>query len=166
MTATNYPPDPYYLQINESWANDTVGGSQEPLSAVGCTVCCVSMAFTQCGQQIDPGILNAKLNANGRYTERGWLIWSVASAVVDKGLKIDVASRPSHDLIDSSLRQGDPVVAKILLWKSVPHWVLIVGKDKHEYLVKNPLDEQKRIQDLSSLSDRIQSIRIVKRTVE
>ena len=162
MIVTNYPLDPYYLQTDESWAQDTVGGSQEPLSSVGCTVCCVSMAFAQCGQQIDPGTLNAKLKATGGYTERGWLRWSAASLAVGNAVKLEVTSRPSHELIDSSLQRGVPVIAKILLRESVQHWVLIVGKDGEQYLVKNPLDDRKRIQILSTLSERIQSIRLVK----
>ena len=163
MTVTNFPHEPYYLQTDKAWAGDTVGGSRESLAAVGCAVCSVSMAFAQCGQPITPGALNARLSARGGYTRQGWLRWDVAAAVMDRGLKIAVVPRPTHALIDTALQRGQPVVVKVLLYGSAPHWVLIVGKDGVQYLVKNPLDGRKRIQKLSSLSGRIQSMRIVQR---
>ena len=41
----------------------------------------------------------------------------------------------------------------------VPHWVLIVGKDGREYLVKDPLDSSKTVTRLSMRSEKIEAIR-------
>src|SRR6186997_253292 len=39
----------HYLQRDRRWAADPIGGSEKPLGAVGCTVCCLSMALAQHG---------------------------------------------------------------------------------------------------------------------
>lgn len=162
LVITNISLQPLFLQADPRWGNDTIGGSGETLSAVGCTVSCLSMAATQLGVPLNPGELNAKLKEAGGYTERGWLKWDVASAVLGDPVDIRVPRRPSHDRIDAGLEAGDLIVAKILLWASVPHWVLIVGKQGNEYLVKNPLAREERLQRLSELSDTIEAIRIVR----
>lgn len=162
LTATNFPLEPYYLQTDSPWRDQTVGGSDEPLATVGCTVCCVSMALAQFGFDINPGILNSGLKQEGGYTRRGYLIWSTVSTLVSNKIEILTPDRLSHTLIDSSLREGNPVLAKVILWQSLPHWVLIVGKENNEYLIKNPLDKQRQIAKLSALAPRIESIRIVR----
>lgn len=163
MNLTNSLPEPYYLQTDPAWANDTVGGSGESLSAVGCTVCSLGMAFAQLGLPVDPKTLNARLKAGGGYTRRGWLVWETVRPVSGGTFDVDVPDRPSHERIDASLRAGLPVIAKVRLWESIPHWILIVGKDSEDYLVKNPLDDQRRIQTLSTVSKRIEAIRIVRK---
>ena len=163
MSLTNCPVGPFFLQTDAAWADDMLGGSGEPLSAVGCTICCVSMAFTHLGVEIDPAELNDALKANGGYTRQGWLIWDAAESVADGAVRIDVPRKPSCELIDSFLRAGGFAVTKVLLWERVPHWVLIVGKDGDDYLIKNPLDETQSICRLSALSGRIRSVRLIRR---
>jgi len=163
LIVTNFPPAPYYLQKDPAWAGDTVGGSGESLAAVGCAVCSLSMAFTQCGAPITPGALKARLKAGNGYTRQGWLVWGAAVVAVDPRLAVEVPGRPTHARLDAALQQGQPVVTKILLHGRVPHWVLIVGKAGDQYLVKkNPLDGRRRIQKLSSLAPRMEAIRIVR----
>jgi ABC-type bacteriocin/lantibiotic exporter with double-glycine peptidase domain len=163
MVATNCPVQPYYLQTDPAWKDETVGGSKEPLSDVGCTVCCVSMAFSQLGTATDPKILNAELKSQNGYTRLGLLKWDVAATASKGAIVFDLPRRPSHATIDAAIQSGNPVIAKLLLWESIPHWVLIVGKEGDEYLVKNPLCQERTVQKLSTLSKTIQSIRIVKR---
>jgi hypothetical protein len=162
MVLTNIAVEPFYFQGDARWGKDPIGGSAETLSAVGCTVASLSMAATQLGVPMNPGQLNAKLKEADGYTDRGWLKWDVASMVLGDSVDIDVPRRPSHRQIDAALKAGDLVIAKVLLWGSVPHWVLIVGKDGAEYLIKNPLATEGRIQVLSELSETIEAIRIVR----
>ena len=65
--------------------------------------------------------------------------------------------------IDAALSNGRPILAKILLYGLVDHWVLIVGKDGKEYLIKDPMGRGRTLDRLSSLDSRIYSIRIVRR---
>lgn len=162
MVMTNIAVEPFFLQGDAQWGGEKIGGSDELLSDVGCTVSCLSMAATQLGVPMDPGELNAKLKEANGYTERGWLMWEVGSSVLGDTVDIVVPRRPSSRRIDAALKAGDLVIAKVLLWGSVPHWVLIVGKDGMEYLVKNPLSREERLQRLSELSDTIEAIRIVR----
>lgn len=163
LTATNTPALPYQLQTDPAWAGETVGGSGEPLSSVGCTVCCVSMAFCQLGLETTPKELNSKLKQLDGYTGSGLLNWKAAEKASCNTIAIEIPSTPTHEAIDSAVQKGNPVLTKVLLWESVPHWVLIVGKDGTEYLVKNPLSQDKAIHRLSEFSKKIQSIRIARK---
>lgn len=163
LTATNFPVQPYYLQTDPEWKNDTIGGSKQLLANIGCTVCCVSMAFSQLGLPMNPKILTANMKKQDGFTTRGLLKWEVATGVSGDTIVFETPSKPTYSAIDTAIQSGNPVITKIMLWETVPHWVLIVGKDNDEYLVKNPLCPEKQIQRLSKLSKRIHSIRIPKR---
>ena len=157
------PDEPFFLQVDPTWMKETIGGSGETISAVGCTLCCLSMAFCHVGHPTDPQRLNAELKQGDGYTREGWLKWEVAENIAGKGVRIEVVRRPTHAKIDTALRVGHPVVARIRLWDSMPHWVLIVGKRDGEYRVKNPLCLDRKLQVLSTLTQNIEAIRIVKR---
>jgi hypothetical protein len=43
------------------------------------------------------------------------------------------------------------------------HWVLLVGRDGHEFLMKDPLDATRSVRPLSSLHSPILAVRVVKR---
>lgn len=45
--------------------------------------------------------------------------------------------------------------------QTITHWVMIVGKNGREYLVMDPLNREKTIVPLSTLSKKIYSIRMV-----
>jgi len=163
MVVTNILTQPYYLQIDSRWKDEIIGHSATRMSDAGCTVCCVSMAFTQLGTPIDPKTLNSDLTRRNGDTSAGLLKWNVAAEVSNNTLSFDLPDKPAYMTIDSAIQSGNPVIAKIALWESYPHWVLIVGKDGYEYLVKDPLCERQTIEKLSSVSKTIQSIRVVKR---
>lgn len=153
----------YYLQTAPEWENEPLGKSGGKMADIGCTVCCVSMAFDQLGLPMNPGALNAALNHRNGFTNEGLLKWEMASSVSKNTLVFDIPDKPSHAAIDAAIKAGNPVITRILLMDVSPHWVLIVGKDGIEYLVKDPLCEEKTIQRLSSLSQTIHSIRIARR---
>src|SRR5687767_9736759 len=48
----------HYLQRDKRWASDPIGGSGKPLRAVGCTICCLSMALAQHEVDCTPAELN------------------------------------------------------------------------------------------------------------
>ena len=64
-------------------------------------------------------------------------------------------------MIDTALQWGQPVIAKIRLYGIFPHWVLIVGKNGADYLVKDPLGDGKSLSKLAH-HHRIYAIRVVK----
>jgi hypothetical protein len=68
--------------------------------------------------------------------------------------------RLSYEVIDRELAEGRPVVAKIKLFRVVSHWVLIVAKDRDEYLVMDPLDRDTELAPLSERANSIEAIRV------
>ncbi|MHC4155903.1 MAG: hypothetical protein ACYST6_13395 [Planctomycetota bacterium] len=151
-----------YLQTDARWADDKVGGSGEKMRAVGCTVCCVSMALEHCGFAVDPGRLNGLLKEDHGYTRRGWIRWFAVSKLADDRISVEIPGKPTAEIIDSTLGSGYPVIAKVMIGPRVPHWVLIVGKEDGDYLIKDPLGDGRGLEKLSKYKSGVCSIRILK----
>jgi uncharacterized protein YvpB len=153
---------PNYLQRDSRWAEDTVGGTQETLASVGCTVCSLAMALDHYGVKLTPKELNDFLKKNGGYTGRGWLKWDSVSKVSKGKVVMGYIGNPSFQRIDAALKSGQPVIAKVFIERTVPHWVLIVGKEKTEYLIRDPLGDGKSLRRLSFYESDTHAIRILK----
>jgi hypothetical protein len=151
---------PIYLQTDKRWRNERIGGSRERIGAVGCTICCVAMTLTYQGVPVDPLMLNTHLKRHNGYTPRGWVIWK-AVAALSEGIRIDIPKTPTHRKIDKTLKGGTPVLAKVLLYDRIPHWVLIVGKRDGQYYMLDPLGDGKTVDELSQLNSNIYAIRII-----
>jgi len=157
------PTEPIYLQTDPRWAGEKIGGSGEPLRSVGCTICCLSMALAHHGVQEDPGELNRKLRESDGYTDRGWVKWDALRRITAERVRVILPEDPSHRDIDVALAEGSPVLIKVVLPSAVQHWVLLVGRDQKEYLMKDPLGDGRSLQPLSSLGSDILAVRVVKR---
>jgi Peptidase C39 family len=160
-SAFHLPIIPIYLQNDPRWKNELIGGSQQTLGAVGCTVCCVSMALAHYGIDLPPPQLNELLKANNGYTSQGWLKWQTVSQLTHAQINFTIPAQPKTAVIDAALQLGQPIIAKILLYGIFPHWVLIVGKNGPDYLIKDPLGDGKSLTQFSH-QNRIYAIRVVK----
>ena len=152
---------PFYLQRDERWKNDTIR-SGETLAKVGCTVSSLAMALEHYGVSFTPGTLNAALNANGGYTRRGWLQWIAVTKVSGGKASVEVLAKPMHQDIDSALTAHQPVLAKVFINRVIPHWVLLVAKDGPDYLMRDPLNDEKTLEKLSKYGSDIYGVRIVR----
>jgi hypothetical protein len=152
---------PFYLQRDERWKNDTIR-SGETLAKVGCTVSSLAMALEHYGASFTPGTLNEALNANGGYTRRGWLQWGAVTKLSGGKASVEVLAKPTHREIDSALMAHQPVLAKVFINRVIPHWVLIVGKDGRDYLMRDPLNDGKTLEKLSKYGSDIYGVRIVR----
>ena len=65
--------EPIFLQKDPQWAEEKTGGAGEPLRAVGCTICSLSMALAKHGVSLDPAALNQKLKDNDGFTAESWV---------------------------------------------------------------------------------------------
>jgi hypothetical protein len=157
------PEAPTYLQTDPRWSSVRVGGSGEPIRWVGCTLCCLSMALGQYGIILDPPALNTKLRNSHGYTYRGWIRWNAFERVSGGKLRVELPVRPTTQNIDDALAKGDPVLVKVILHSGAQHWVLLVGRDQTDYLIKNPLGDGKTLDKLSSLGSDILAVRLIKR---
>jgi hypothetical protein len=152
---------PFFLQTDARWSDDEIGGSREPLRAVGCTICSVSMALAHHGIEMTPAQLNEKLKAGDGYTEQGWLKWNKITELTGRKIRIEIPQRLSHEVIDKALKARQPVIAKVFLNRVITHWVLIVGKSGLDYLIKDPLGDGRTLETLSKFGSDIYAIRIV-----
>jgi hypothetical protein len=159
-----FATEPIYLQGDSRWADEKIGGSDEALRAVGCTICCLSMALSQHGITLNPSELNRKLKEHDGFTEQGWIKWDAIAAVSEKRARVELPSQPSHRDIDEALSAGCPVLVKVFLRPGVHHWVLLVGRDQKEYLMKDPLGDGKSLVPLSSIGSDIYAVRVVRKS--
>ncbi len=157
-------PTTNYLQRDSRWANDTVGGTQESLARVGCTVWSLAMALDHYGVQVTPKALNDFLKKNDGYTARGWLKWDSVSKISEGKVSLDYLGDPSFERIDAALKNNQPVIAKVFINHTVSHWVLIVGKQDTEYLIRDPLGDGENLRRLSHYGSDVFAIRILKAT--
>jgi ABC-type bacteriocin/lantibiotic exporter with double-glycine peptidase domain len=157
------PTEPIYLQTDPKWAGEKIGGSGEPLRWVGCTICCLSMALAHHGMQEDPGTLNRKLKESNGYNYRGWVKWETLRRITAERVRVILPQNPSHRDIDTALAEGSPVLVKVVLRSGVQHWVLLVGRDQKEYLMKDPLGDGKSLRPLSTLGSDILAVRVIRK---
>ncbi len=151
---------PHHGQGDPAWSGERIGGSGETIGAVGCTLCCVSMALEHFGIGAgDPSRLNASLIDGGGYTERGWILWSTVERVAADRVAVTVHRSPSHRRIDADLKAGRLVLVKFHLPGGIPHWVLICGKQGDDYLVKDPAFRDAGLVALSTRTSSIHAIR-------
>ena len=153
----------HYVQRDKRWANEPIGGSGKPLRAVGCTLCCLSMALHQQGIDLTPAELNRDLKKVDGFTSKGWLYWPAITQVTEGRVRAEIVWHPTLRDIDQALAAGNPVIVKVAPPPMIQHWVLLVGRDGREFLMKDPLDETWTVKPLSSLGSDILAVRVVKR---
>jgi len=148
-----------YNQNDKRWSTDLLGNTKEILGNVGCLVSSVAMNLSYYDIDIDPKKLNEALRNIDGYTSAGWLIWGKLEDVTDGKVEVDFPEL-SHKTIDDLLRVKKPVLAKILIRQTIPHWVLIVGKKDGEYLIYDPL-ESATYTPISKYNSLIYAIRVL-----
>jgi hypothetical protein len=155
-----------FCQTDPRWAEVELGTSGCKLGSHGCLVCSTAMAATSLGVRLSPSELNERLKQHDGFQPQGWLIWNAVSRVTEGRLTADYHTRPRHEWIDSALKAGAfPVIAHPLP-NGTRHWVLVVGKEGFDYLVRDPLThEPKKPVKLSTLTDRIQAVRVIKKAL-
>jgi ABC-type bacteriocin/lantibiotic exporter with double-glycine peptidase domain len=157
------PAEGFYLQTDARWANERIGGSGETLRAVGCTVCCLSMALAQHGVALDPSALNQRLKEADGFTAQGWLKWGAVRTATEGKVHVRVPDEATEADVAAALQAGNPVLVKVALGNGVLHWVLVVGREGREYLVKDPLGDGRSLKLLSSFQSEILAVRVVEK---
>jgi len=153
---------PAYLQRDKAWAEDRIGGTGESFGRVGCTVCCLAMGLAHFGIQKTPGELNEWLKTHEGYSPRGWLRWESVPKLTGGKVHVDFRAPLKHETIDAALKARQPVLAKVFINRVITHWVLIVGKEGVEYVVRDPLGGGGKPELLSRYSSGVHAIRILK----
>jgi len=149
-----------YNQTDKRWRNDFLGDTNEKLGSAGCLVSSVAMNLSYYGIDINPKKLNNALCKHEGYTPNGWLIWNKLQEITHNKIYINFPEL-SHKSIDELLVNKNPVLAKILIRERIPHWVLIVGKYKGQYLIYDPLNSLNPI-PIDKYQSLIYSIRVIR----
>ena len=157
------PSGEYFLQTDPQWSSERIGGSGETMASVGCTICSVAMASNELGVKTNPKSFNSALLENGGFTQRGWIIWEKIEAASQGKIRVSVPGKLSHRALDTALKNGHIPIAKFYLPSGITHWVTIVGKSGYEYLVKDPLNQEKKVVQLSEYTNEISDIRFLKK---
>ena len=132
-------PCQHFSQVDLRWKSDELGNSSGTVGNYGCTLCCAAMSLNSLGVKCDPQSLNNYLTQNDGYTESGLLIWSSLEKFAGDGFEIKIRDHLSHAYLDKQLKQGTPMIAKVLWEGKIWHWVLLTGKEKDQYLIADPL---------------------------
>ncbi len=132
-------PCPYFAQRDPRWRSDLIGDSGGSIGNYGCTLCAAAMALNIHGISCTPQTLNQQLSAASGFTSGGLLVWESLRSFAGDSYRIVLNDRPTHSFLDARLKEGTPVIAKVLWKGEIWHWVLITGKKGDQYLVADPL---------------------------
>ncbi len=155
---------PHFAQADPRWSSQKLGATPASLGAEGCAVTSAAMVLASYGADLDPGRLNTFLQRNGGYTERGWLYWEKASAHPPAVAEHAYEDDASHFLIDWNLLRGNPVIVRLRYPDGITHFVVIVGKNGFEYLIRDPgAGYQFGLYQLSSFGSPIEALRFYRK---
>ena len=132
-------PVPAMTQDDPRWTFQLLGPTYETIGQSGCAITSAAMVLSAYGVDTDPERLNQFLNGNAGYTKEGWVFWEKAADLAP-GHQVEKAYEdlPSYALIDRQLLAGNPVIVRLRLRNGHPHFVVIVGKQGWDYLVRDP----------------------------
>jgi len=150
---------PAFAQDDPRWSSLRLGPSADTLGDEGCAVTSAAMVVAFYGIKTDPQQLNNFLTRAGGFSDDGLIQWSRVPAIAPGYLKLAYNGYPSYELIDSNLLEKNPVIAIIRLQDGAYHFVVIVGKEGRNYLIRDPAAPPfRRPYPLSELTDRIEGV--------
>jgi hypothetical protein len=129
---------PQFFQGDSRWGRDPLGNTSGTLGAEGCAVSSASMVLSHYGMDVDPGRLNKFLRENNGYEGRAWLRWEGAALFTPGLIEKAYEDLPSYARIDWNLLHGNPVIVRVRLPDGITHFVVIVGKQGLDYLIRDP----------------------------
>ena len=126
------------------------------MGQVGCAVTSATMVLKFYGIDTDPGRMNGFLRDHGGYTEDNDLIWEGPAALAPTQVRHAYEDLPSYYLIDSNLLRHNPVIVRLRLASGITHFVVIMGKQGFDYLIRDPSQAGLRKGSLSAPGTRQQ----------
>ncbi len=154
-------PVALYLQGDPSWGHDQLGLSVHTLGQVGCALTSAAMVMKFYGIDTDPGRLNVFLRENGGYDDDNDLRWEGPTALSPDRVRHVYEDLPSYYLMDSNLLHGNPVIVRLRLPNGVTHFVVVMGKDGFDYLIRDPSSAglRKGVYPLKEIGSDIEALR-------
>ena len=154
-------PVDLFLQGDPKWGRDPLGNSVHNLGQVGCAMTSAAMVMRFYGVDTDPGRLNVYLRENGGYDEDNDLIWEGPATLAPYSVHKAYEDLPSYYLMDSNLLRGNPVIVRLRLPNGITHFVVVMGKDGFDYLIRDPSSAglRKGVYPLREIGSNIEALR-------
>ncbi|MDA0244110.1 MAG: NBR1-Ig-like domain-containing protein [Chloroflexi bacterium] len=138
-------------QRDPRWINNRLGTmhSDTTIGKWGCLMTCLSMVSTASGRTLTPVELNDRMLVARLFLDHKVTPWNTLSQLFSEFIfdgRRESRNTPNlTDLIDGSLRAGNPVPVQVDYTPLTPyvesdqHWVLIVGREGNDYRINDPL---------------------------
>ena len=150
-----------FLQNDQRWAQQTLGGSNENLKSDGCLVTASAMALVNLGFKTDPGDLTNRLKAQKGFTKNGWLIWSGLERTTGGRVKTIFAERADDEQVRSCLRDKAYPLVRFPLKSGSTHWAMVVGETQNGFYIRDPMVNSSTPIPLSSRAAKIEAVRCI-----
>jgi hypothetical protein len=127
-----------FHQGDPRWNREKLADTPGSIGAEGCAVTSAAMVLSHYGMEVDPLRLNRFLCEHGGYEGRGWIRWESAAEFLPGRIQKAYEDAPSLFLIDWNLLRGNPSIIRIRHPDGITHFVVIVGKQGFDYLIRDP----------------------------
>lgn len=156
---------PLFSQGDLRWGEDSLGYSEEDtLASAGCALSSAAMVLASYGVILTPKLLNQYLIEHDGYEGDSWIKWEVAADYPPGVAEHRYEDLPSYGLIDWNLLRGNPVIVRIRRPTGSTHFVVIVGKQGFDYLIRDPGSAGLRgVYPFSQLGAPIEALRFYKK---
>lgn len=133
-----------FLQNDPKWKDDSLGSSRFRLGGHGCLVSILASSLNAFGFDMDVSELNELFTREGVYNSEGEVIWyRIGKAVPGVGYRYKRVF--SGRTLERDLKEGRlPLVMVRYNKTGVFHWVMIIGADEEDFLIIDPLKQDKK----------------------
>ncbi len=153
-------PVPPLQQNDPHWSEELLGTTIDTLGQQGCAVTSAAMVLRAYGVDTDPSRLNGFLTRHEGYVGDGLLDWDRVSGATGEQVQKAYEDYASYALIDSQILRGNPVIVRLHLRNGSTHFVVVVGKQGWDYLIRDPARPPSYgVYPLEKLTGRIEALR-------
>ncbi|MCS7024397.1 MAG: peptidoglycan-binding protein [Bryobacteraceae bacterium] len=139
---------PFFTQFDCAWGARNLGNANRTLAQAGCAISSIAMVLKFYGRDMDPGKLDAYLDANQGYVGN-CVVWDKAFKAGEKAgspkLKVTQSNYTNQqhfsEVLDTRLAKNWPTVAQVDYGTdndtSGDHFVVVVGRSQDGYYIIN-----------------------------
>lgn len=130
-----------FFQEDPLWSQESLGTSTDTIGSAGCALSSAAMVLRFYGVEVDPKKLNDYLIEHDGYEGAAWIKWEIAATFPPNIAEKRYEDLPSYGLIDWNLLRGNPVIVRIRRLTGKTHFMVVVGKQGLDYLVRDPAEK-------------------------